>query len=205
MCFIFLTFQVRNFDNDIGQEELGGIKVLEVPEAISEISNIKLDSSYGEQYELKIRKYYSYGNYMYISEGIAPRINLYVGNEPRAEENVDISSDGNISVNAKMTNFSKAHMSVVGKWSGYVEGNTVWSGDDVPVLTVTVTLTDSEYNNYHFNQIQDFANLINVYSWKDTNTVINEDVKSKATVTVKNDQGTAKMDDTVRLLLHIRK
>ena len=177
--------------NDIGQKELRGIKVLEVPEAISEISNIELDSSYGEQYELKIRKYYN-GNYMYISEGIDPQIDLYVGNEPRDKENVDMSSGGNISVNAKMTNFSGAHMSVVGKWSGYSGysgGNTVWSGGDVPVLTVKVTLTDSEYNNYHFNQIQDFANLINVYSWKDTNTVINKDVKSKAKVTVENDQG----------------
>lgn len=127
---------------------------------------------------------------MYISEGINPQIDLYVGNEPRDKENVDMSSGGNISVNAKMTNFSGAHMSVVGKWSGYSGGgNTVWSGGDVPVLTVKVTLTDSEYNNYHFNQIQDFANLINVYSWKDTNTVINKDVKSKAKVTVENGQG----------------
>ena len=107
--------------NDIGQKELRGIKVLEVPEAISEISNIELDSSYGEQYELKIRKYYN-GNYMYISEGINPQIDLYVGNEPRDKENVDMSSGGNISVNAKMTNFSGAHMSVVGKWSGYSGG-----------------------------------------------------------------------------------
>ena len=174
--------------NDIGQKELRGIKVLEVPKAISKISNIELDSSYGMQYELKIREYYN-GNYMYISEGIDPQIDLYVGNEPRDKENVDISSGENISVNAKMTNFSSAHMSVVGKWSGYVEGNTVWSGGDVPVLTVTVTLTDSEYNNYHFNRIQDFANLINVYSWKDTNTVINKDVESKATVTVADGQG----------------
>lgn len=174
--------------NDIGQKELRGIKVLEVPEAMSEISNIELDSSYGKQYELKIRKYYN-GNYMYISEGIDPQIDLYVGNEPRDKENVDMSSGENISVNAKMTNFSGVHMSVVGNWSGYSGGNTVWSGGDDPVLTVKVTLTDSEYNNYHFNQIQDFANLINVYSWKDTNTVINKDVKSKATVTVKNDQG----------------
>lgn len=174
--------------NNIGQKELRGIKVLEVPEAISEISNIELDSSYGMQYELKIRKYYN-GNYMYISEGINPQIDLYVGNEPRDKENVDMSSGGNISVNAKMTNFSGAHMSVVGKWSGYSGGNNVWSGGDVPVLTVKVTLTDSEYNNYHFNQIQDFANLINVYSWKDTNTVINNDVKSKATVTVADGQG----------------
>ena len=175
--------------NDIGQKELRGIKVLEVPEAMSEISNIELDSSYGKQYELKIRKYYN-GNYMYISEGIDPQIDLYVGNEPRDKENVDMSSGENISVNAKMTNFSGVHMSVVGNWSGYSGGgNTVWSGGDDPVLTVKVTLTDSEYNNYHFNQIQNFANLINVYSWKDTNTVINKDVKSKATVTVKNDQG----------------
>lgn len=174
--------------NDIGQKELRGIKVLEVPKAISKISNIELDSSYGMQYELKIREYYN-GNYMYISEGIDPQIDLYVGNEPRDKENVDISSGENISVNAKMTNFSSAHMSVVGKWSGYVEGNTVWSGGDVPVLTVTVTLTDSEYNNYHFNRIQDFANFINVYSWKDTNTVINKDVESKATVTVADGQG----------------
>lgn len=174
--------------NDIGQKELRGIKVLEVPKAISKISNIELDSSYGMQYELKIREYYN-GNYMYISEGIDPQIDLYVGNEPRDKENVDISSGENISVNAKMTNFSSEHMSVVGKWSGYVEGNTVWSGGDVPVLTVTVTLTDSEYNNYHFNRIQDFANLINVYSWKDTNTVINKDVESKATVTVADGQG----------------
>ena len=33
--------------NDIGQKELRGIKVLEVPKAISKISNIELDSSYG--------------------------------------------------------------------------------------------------------------------------------------------------------------
>lgn len=174
--------------NDIGQKELRGIKVLEVPKAISKISNIELDSSYGMQYELKIREYYN-GNYMYISEGINPQIDLYVGNEPRDKENVDMSSGENISVNAKMTNFSGAHMSVVGKWSGYGEGNTVWSVGDAPVLTVKVTLTDSEYNNYHFNRIQDFANLINVYSWKDTNTVINKDVKSKATVTVADGQG----------------
>ena len=172
--------------NDIEQKKLRGIKVLEVPEAISEISNIELDSSYGEQYELKIRKYNN-GNYMYISEGIDPQIDLYVGNEPRDNENVDISSGENIPVHAKMTNFSDAHMSVVRTWSGYGEGNTVWSGGDVPVLTVKVTLTDS--NNYHFNQIQNFANRINVYSWKDTNTVINKDVKSKATVTVENGQG----------------
>lgn len=108
--------------NDIGQKELRGIKVLEVPEAIPEISNIELDSSYGTQYELKIRKYYSYGNYMYISEGIDPQIDLYVGNEPRDKEKVDISSGENISVNAKMTNFSGAHMSVVGNWSGYSGG-----------------------------------------------------------------------------------
>ena len=68
-------------------------------------------------------------------------------------------------------------------------GNTVWSGGDVPVLTVKVTLTDSEYNNYHFNQTQDLANLINVYSWKNTNAFINKDVKSKATVTVEKRQG----------------
>lgn len=170
--------------NDIGQKELRGIKVLEVPKAISKISNIELDSSYGMQYELKIRE-----DYMYISEGIDPQIDLYVGNEPRDKENVDMSSGENISVNAKMTNFPGAHMSVVGKWSGYGGENTVWSGGDVPVLTVEVTLTDSEYNNCHFNQILDFANLINVYSWKDTNTAINKDVKSKATVTVENEQG----------------
>ena len=169
--------------NDIGQNELRGIKVLEVPGAISEISNIKLDSSYGKQYELKIRK-----NYMYISEGIAPQIDLYVGNEPRDQEKVDMSSGENISVNAKMTNYPKAPMSVVGNWSGY-QGNTVWSYGDIPVLTVTVTLTDSENHNYHFNQVQDFANLINVYSWKNTNAVINKDVESKATVTVKTGQG----------------
>lgn len=174
--------------NDIGQKELRGIKVLEVPEAISEISNIELDSSYGEKYELKIRKYYN-GNYMYISEGIAPQIDLYVGNEPRDKENVDISSGGNISVNAKMTNFSDVPMSVVGNWSGYRERNNVWSGGDIPVLTVTVTLTDSENYNYHFNQVQNLANLINVYSWKDTNASLNNDVKSKATVTVENYQG----------------
>lgn len=172
--------------NDIEQKKLRGIKVLEVPEAISEISNIELDSSYGEQYELKIRKYNN-GNYMYISEGIDPQIDLYVGNEPRDNENVDISSGENIPVHAKMTNFSDAHMSVVRTWSGYGEGKNVWSGGDVPVLTVKVTLTDS--NNYHFNQIQNFANRINVYSWKDTDTVINKDVKSKATVTVENGQG----------------
>lgn len=107
--------------NDIGQKELRGIKVLEVPEAMSEISNIELDSSYGKQYELKIRKYYN-GNYMYISEGIDPQIDLYVGNEPRDKENVDMSSGENISVNAKMTNFSGVHMSVVGNWSGYSGG-----------------------------------------------------------------------------------
>lgn len=175
--------------NDIGQNELRGIKVLEVPEAISEIpNNIELDSLYGEQYELKIRKYYN-GNYMYISEGIAPQIDLYVGNEPRDKENVDISSGGNISVNAKMTNFSDVPMSVVGNWSGYRERNNVWSGGDIPVLTVTVTLTDSENYNYHFNQVQNLANLINVYSWKNTNAAINKDVESKATVTVKTGQG----------------
>ena len=176
--------------NDIGQKELRGIKVLEVPEAMSEISNIELDSSYyGEQYELKIRKYLPTGNYMYISEGIAPQIDLYVGNEPRDKENVDISSGGNISVNAKMTNFSDVPMSVVGNWSGYRERNNVWSGGDIPVLTVTVTLTDSENYNYHFNQVQNLANLINVYSWKDTNASLNNDVKSKATVTVADGQG----------------
>lgn len=113
--------------NDIGQKELRGIKVLEVPEGMSEISNIELDSSYGKQYELKIRKYYN-GNYMYISEGIDPQIDLYVGNEPRDKENVDMSSGENISVNAKMTNFSGAHMSVVGNWSGYSGGEyrLVW-------------------------------------------------------------------------------
>ena len=113
--------------NDIGQKELRGIKVLEVPEAMSEISNIELDSSYGKQYELKIRKYYN-GNYMYISEGIDPQIDLYVGNEPRDKENVDMSSGENISVNAKMTNFSGVHMSVVGNWSGYSGGEyrLVW-------------------------------------------------------------------------------
>ena len=113
--------------NDIGQKELRGIKVLEVPETMSEISNIELDSSYGKQYELKIRKYYN-GNYMYISEGIDPQIDLYVGNEPRDKENVDMSSGENISVNAKMTNFSGVHMSVVGNWSGYSGGEyrLVW-------------------------------------------------------------------------------
>lgn len=166
--------------NDIGQNELRGKKVLEVPEAIS---NIELDSSYGEQYKLKIRE-----NYMYISEGIAPQIDLYVGNEPRDQEKVDMSSGEDISVNAKMTNYPKAPMSVVGNWSGY-KGNTVWSYGDIPVLTVTVTLTDSENHNYHFNQVQDFANLINVYSWKNTNAAINKDVESKATVTVKTGQG----------------
>lgn len=169
--------------NDIGQKELRGIKVLEVPEAIPEKSNIELDSSYGEQYKLKIRE-----NYMYISEGIAPQIDLYVGNEPRDQEKVDMSSGEDISVNAKMTNYPKAPMSVVGNWSGY-KGNTVWSYGDIPVLTVTVTLTDSENHNYHFNQVQDFANLINVYSWKNTNAAINKDVESKATVTVKTGQG----------------
>ena len=114
--------------NDIGQKELRGIKVLEVPEAMSEISNIELDSSYGKQYELKIRKYIPAGNYMYISEGIDPQIDLYVGNEPRDKENVDMSSGENISVNAKMTNFSGVHMSVVGNWSGYSGGEyrLVW-------------------------------------------------------------------------------
>lgn len=180
-----LVIKLYNAD----KESIRGEKVLQVPDTLTSLANIELDSSYGEQYELKIRKYYN-GNYMYISEGIDPQIDLYVGNEPRDEKNVDMSSDGKISVNAKMTNFSGVHMSVVGNWSGYSGGgNTVWSGGDDPVLTVKVTLTDSEYNNYHFNQIQDFANLINVYSWKDTNTVINKDVKSKATVTVKNDQG----------------
>ena len=158
--------------NGIEQNELRGIKVLEVPEKISETSNIELDSSYGEQYKLKIRK-----NNMYISEGIDPKIDLYVGNEPRDKEN--------ISVNVEMTNFSDAPMSVVGNWSGYVEGKTNWSFGDSPVLTVTVTLPDSA--NYHFNQVQDLAKLINVYS-KDTNTGINEKVKSKATMTV-NGQG----------------
>ena len=112
---------------NIGQEKLRGIKVLEVPEAIPEKSNIELDSSYGEQYKLKIRKNNN-ENYMYISEGINPQIDLYVGNEPRDKENVDMSSGGNISVNAKMTNFSGAHMSVVGKWSGYSGGEyrLVW-------------------------------------------------------------------------------
>lgn len=118
--------------NDIGQKELRGIKVLEVPEAMSEISNIELDSSYGEQYELKIRKYYN-GNYMYISEGIDPQIDLYVGNEPRDKENVDMSSGENISVNAKMTNFSGVHMSVVGNWSGY-------SGGGIPFGLAVMTL-----------------------------------------------------------------
>ena len=183
------TGNLKVYLNDIGQKELRGIKVLEVPEAISEISNIELDSSYGEQYELKIRKYIPAGNYMYISEGIDPQIDLYVGNEPRDNKNVDMSSGENIPVHAKMTNFSGPHMSVVRTWSGYREGKTVWSVGDAPVLTVKVTLTDSENNNYHFNRIQDFANLINVYSWKDTNTVINKDVKSKATVTVADGQG----------------
>ena len=117
--------------NDIEQNKLRGIKVLEVPKKISKISNIELDSSYGEQYgkqyELKIRKYNN-GNYMYISEGIDPQIDLYVGNEPRDKENVDMSSGENISVNAKMTNFSGVHMSVVGNWSGYSGGEyrLVW-------------------------------------------------------------------------------
>ena len=106
-------------------DSIRGEKVLQVPDTLTSLANIELDSSYGEQYgkqyELKIRKYYN-GNYMYISEGIAPQIDLYVGNEPRDKENVDMSSDGNISVNAKMTNFSGAHMSVVGNWSGYGGG-----------------------------------------------------------------------------------
>ena len=177
---------------DADKESIRGKKVLRVPDTLPSLANIELDSSYGKQYELKIRKYLPTGNYMYISEGINPQIDLYVGNEPRAEENVDMPSDGNISVNAKMTNFSKAYMSVVGKWSGYEEGNTVWSGGDVPVLTVKVTLTDSDNNNYHFNQIQNLANLINVYSWKNTNAFINKDVKSKATVTVEKRQGISK-------------
>lgn len=172
--------------NDIEQNKLRGIKVLEVPETISEIPNIELDSSYDEQYKLKIRKDDN-GNYMYISEGINPQIDLYVGNEPRDEGNVDMSSGGNISVKAKMTNFSDVPMSVVGNWSGYMEGKNDWSFGDSPVLTVTVTLPDSE--NYHFNQVQDLANLIKVYSRKDTNTAINKDVESKATVTVKDGQG----------------
>ena len=112
-------------------DSIRGEKVLQVPDTLTSLANIELDSSYGEQYgkqyELKIRKYYN-GNYMYISEGIAPQIDLYVGNEPRDKENVDMSSDGNISVNAKMTNFSGAHMSVVGNWSGYGGGEyrLVW-------------------------------------------------------------------------------
>lgn len=166
---------------DADEESIRGEKVLQVPDTLTSLANIELDSSYGEQYELKIRKYYSYGNYMYISEGIDPQIDLYVGNEPRDNENVDISSGENIPVHAKMTNFSDAHMSVVRTWSGYGKGKTVWSVGDFPVLTVKVTLTDSEYNNYHFNQIPDLAKRINVYSWKD--------VKSKATVTVGNEQG----------------
>ena len=174
--------------NDIGQKELRGIKVLEVPEAISGTSNIELDNSYGEQYKLKIRKNNN-ENYMYISEGIDPQIDLYVGNEPRDQEKVDMSSDGNISVKAKMKNFSDVPMSVVGNWSGYAEGNIDWSFGDYPVLTVTVTLPDSENYNYHFNQVQDLANLIKVYSRKDTNTAINKNVKSKATVTVEKRQG----------------
>lgn len=178
--------------NDIEQKKLRGIKVLEVPEAISEISNIELDSSYGEQYELKIRKYKPAGNYMYISEGIDPQIDLYVGNEPRDQEKVDMPSDGNISVKAKMKNFSDVPMSVVGNWSGYAEGNIDWSFGDYPVLTVTVTLPDSENYNYHFNQVQYLANLIKVYSRKDTNTAINKDVESKATVTVEKRQGISK-------------
>ena len=175
--------------NDIEQKELRGIKVLEVSKAISEIPNIELDSSYGGQYELKIREDNN-GNYMYISEGIDPQIDLYVGNEPRDQEKVDMSSGGNISVKAKMTNFSDVPMSVVGNWSGYMEGKNDWSFGDSPVLTVTVTLPDSENYNYHFNQVQvqDLANLIKVYSRKDTNTAINKDVESKATVTVKDGQ-----------------
>lgn len=174
---------------NIGQEKLRGIKVLEVPEVIPEKSNIELDSSYGEQYKLKIRKNNN-ENYMYISEGIDPQIDLYVGNEPRDQEKVDMSSGGNISVKAKMTNFSDVPMSVVGNWSGYMEGKNDWSFGDSPVLTVTVTLPDSENYNYHFNQVQvqDLANLIKVYSRKDTNTAINKDVESKATVTVKDGQ-----------------
>lgn len=168
---------------DADKESIRGKKVLQVPDTLTSLANIELDSSYGEQYKLKIRE-----NYMYISEGIAPQIDLYVGNEPRDQEKVDMSSGEDISVNAKMTNYPKAPMSVVGNWSGY-KGNTVWSYGDIPVLTVTVTLTDSENHNYHFNQVQDFAKLINVYSWKDTNTVINKAVKSKATVTVENGQG----------------
>ena len=175
--------------NDIEQKELRGIKVLEVSKAISEIPNIELDSSYGGQYELKIREDNN-GNYMYISEGIDPQIDLYVGNEPRDQEKVDMSSGGNISVKAKMTNFSDVPMSVVGNWSGYMEGKNDWSFGDSPVLTVTVTLPDSENYNYHFNQVQvqNLANLIKVYSRKDTNTAINKDVESKATVTVKDGQ-----------------
>lgn len=107
---------------DADEESIRGEKVLKVPDTLTSLANIELDSSYGEQYELKIRKYYSYGNYMYISEGIDPQIDLYVGNEPRDKEKVDISSGENISVNAKMTNFSGAHMSVVGNWSGYSGG-----------------------------------------------------------------------------------
>ena len=118
--------------NDIEQKKLRGIKVLEVSKAISEIPNIELDSSYDEQYELKIRKDDN-GNYMYISEGIAPQIDLYVGNEPRDKENVDMSSGENISVNAKMTNFSGVHMSVVGNWSGY-------SGGGIPFGLAVMTL-----------------------------------------------------------------
>lgn len=106
---------------DADEESIRGEKVLQVPDTLTSLANIELDSSYGEQYELKIRKYYN-GNYMYISEGIDPQIDLYVGNEPRDKEKVDISSGENISVNAKMTNFSGAHMSVVGNWSGYSGG-----------------------------------------------------------------------------------
>lgn len=171
---------------DADKESIRGKKVLQVPDTLTSLANIELDSSYGTQYELKIRKYKPAGNYMYISEGIDPQIDLYVGNEPRDQEKVDMSSDGNISVNAKMTNFSDVPMSVVGNWSGYAKGKTDWSFGDYPVLTVTVTLPDSEYYNYHFNQVQDLANLIKVYSRKDTNTAINKNVKSKATVTVNN-------------------
>ena len=175
---------------DADKESIRGKKVLRVPDTLTSLANIELDSSYGKQYELKIRKYLPTGNYMYISEGIDPQIDLYVGNEPRDQEKVDMSSGGNISVKAKMTNFSDVPMSVVGNWSGYMEGKNDWSFGDSPVLTVTVTLPDSENYNYHFNQVQvqDLANLIKVYSRKDTNTAINKDVESKATVTVKDGQ-----------------
>ena len=113
-----LVIKLYNAD----KESIRGEKVLQVPDTLTSLANIELDSSYGDQYELKIRKYDSYGNYMYISEGIDPQIDLYVGNEPRDKENVDMPSGGNISVKAKMTNFSKAHTSVVGKWSGYRGG-----------------------------------------------------------------------------------